>query len=40
MDVGNEDKEMNVEVQISNMGKLVDGSSTYYYRDGGNKVQF
>lgn len=36
MDVGNEDKEMKVEAQISNVGKLVDGSTAYYHRRGGN----
>lgn len=36
MDVGNEDKGMKVEAQTSHMGKLVDGSTTYYHRDGGN----
>lgn len=32
MDVGNEQKEMKVEAQVSNMDKLVDGNTTYYHR--------
>lgn len=31
---------MKVEAQIPNMDKLVDGSTTYYHRGGGNKFDF
>lgn len=38
MDVGNEDKGMKVVAQTPHVGKLVDGSTTYYHRDGGNRI--
>lgn len=41
MDVGNEQKEMKLEAQVSNMGKLADGDTTCYHRGvRGNKFKF